>query len=604
MFDVIKVSLGLLTRRQKVGFLLIVMFRGLLSMLDIAAVALIGLLASYAASGFLGEDSQSLFGIKIEPLTDTQVVFFLILIGTFFLVKAVASTLLLRWMYYFLARVEASAAEEIAQYLFGSGGMAQMRLYSRSEIQWAVTTSTSVTFSGVLGVASILVTEGVLISAMFALFTAVDPLGTVVIVLYFTAVIVGYQLIVNSRLKSSSSRLTSGNIGVTQSILDLIDGFKEISVLKKGDFFLERFSVARRNMAMGDAAIRVISTIPRYFIEAALILGVIAFVTWQFLRGELADGLISAGVFLVGGVRIMGALLPLQGAFTALRTLPEQAELGQQILRKARDSEAETTPLVEDLQEERTPDHTGLAVMVEEVTFTHGGNSSPTVEKISLAIPGGHYVALVGPSGAGKTTIADLILGLHEPDSGKVLVGGTQSSWLRNVRPGLMAYVPQRPGLVSGSFAENIALGVPPEEIDFDCLTDAVEKAYLSEFVAQLPEGIHTFLGKHSDSLSGGQIQRLGLARALYTKPKLIVLDEATSALDAGIEASISSTIQALAPSTTIVVIAHRLSTIQHADEVFVIDKGAVVASGPFKKLRKTVPMIAEYVSLMTFDEE
>jgi ATP-binding cassette subfamily C protein len=157
---------------------------------------------------------------------------------------------------------------------------------------------------------------------------------------------------------------------------------------------------------------------------------------------------------------------------------------------------------------------------------------------------------------------------------------------------------------VSGTLVENIALGLPKDAIDYARVESALQKARLEEFVNELPDGVHTRLGKNVDSLSGGQTQRLGLARALYTNPKLIVLDEATSALDAEAEASISESIRNIGEDTTVIVIAHRLSTVQRADAVHVIDNGELVASGTFKHLRKTVPMIQEYVRLMSFDED
>jgi len=175
---------------------------------------------------------------------------------------------------------------------------------------------------------------------------------------------------------------------------------------------------------------------------------------------------------------------------------------------------------------------------------------------------------------------------------------------LREESPGLISYVPQRPGLVSGSIANNVALGQTDDEIDEEGVREALRKAQLLEFVDTLPLGIHSSLGVHSDSLSGGQIQRLGFARALYTKPRLIVLDEATSALDAATEASVASSIKNVGEETTVVVIAHRLSTIQDADQVHVVDDGQIVASGTFPQVRKKVPMVEEYVQLMSFTDD
>ena len=223
---------------------------------------------------------------------------------------------------------------------------------------------------------------------------------------------------------------------------------------------------------------------------------------------------------------------------------------------------------------------------------------------MSLDVPSGSYAAIVGPSGAGKTTLVDLMLGLYEPDSGRILLNDLSPLELRQRIPGLISYVPQKPGLVSGTLANNVALGLRDESIDEELVWSALRKAQLGQLVESLPHGIYSSLGSHSDALSGGQIQRLGLARAVYTEPRLIILDEATSALDAATEASIAEAIQNLGSETTVVVIAHRLSTIQHADVVHVVDDGQVLASGKFKDVRKRVPMIEEYVKLMSFDDD
>jgi ATP-binding cassette subfamily C protein len=242
-------------------------------------------------------------------------------------------------------------------------------------------------------------------------------------------------------------------------------------------------------------------------------------------------------------------------------------------------------------------------VVVRNVDYAHRGKTTPTISNLSFEIAAGSTTAIVGPSGAGKTTLVDIMLGLYEPQSGSVTIDGLSTSELRRKFPGMIAYVPQRPGLVSGSIAENVALGFDTHEIDEHRVWDALKKAELDLVVKDLPNGIHSSLGAHSDGLSGGQIQRLGLARALYTNPRLIVLDEATSALDATTEASITESIRSLGSETTVVVIAHRLSTIQHSDVVHVMDGGKIIASGTFSEVRKQVPMVEEYVKLMSFDD-
>jgi len=331
---------------------------------------------------------------------------------------------------------------------------------------------------------------------------------------------------------------------------------------------------------------------------------------WQLSQGSLSEALLALGIFLAGSMRIMVSLLPLQLVWNELRVMQNWVEMAQEILVKLRDTPELFDTGIYENDEERaltTPDvDSGSApdLLLESVTFVHQGKIEPTIKNLSMAVTGGSTVAIVGPSGAGKTTLVDLMLGLYEPLDGSVLINGLSPLDIRAQFPGSFAYVPQKPGLVSGSIADNVALGFETVDINEDKVWESLEKAQLASLVTELPDGIHSSLGAHSDGLSGGQIQRLGLARALYSNPRLIVLDEATSALDAATEASITEAIANLGSETTVVVIAHRLSTIQNADQVHVMDDGQIVASGTFSEVRKRVPMIEEYVKLMSFDDD
>jgi ABC-type bacteriocin/lantibiotic exporter with double-glycine peptidase domain len=185
-----------------------------------------------------------------------------------------------------------------------------------------------------------------------------------------------------------------------------------------------------------------------------------------------------------------------------------------------------------------------------------------------VAVPSGASLALVGATGAGKSTMTDLILGVLKPDSGSVTVANLAPSEVSERFPGAVAYVPQDIAVVSGTIRDNVALGLPASVVRDDLVWLALERAQLAEFLRDQREGLDTVVGEHGIKLSGGQRQRLGLARALYTKPKLIVLDEATSALDAETEKAVAETLASLGGEVTLVIVAHRLATIRHCDEV------------------------------------
>lgn len=596
-----------LTRREKLTYIILVALRALSGLLDVVGIALIGLVTGIAATGIDGGKPLVILGYTLPAATEQTLVTLVIVVLAVFVIKALLAISLGRALYSFLARVEVAKSKTIAAFLFG-GSLSSLQRLSKAEIQWATMGSTALAFSGLLTSMATFYTEGVLLLLVMATFLFVDPVAAIFVTVYFAAIIGAIQFVIGKNLKSAGIDAQDGNVLSMEAVNDVVDAFKEIAIFHKREFFLEKFVVSRQILARSTATINFLGGMPRYVVETALMLGVVAFVGWQFLSGQLATGLVTVGVFLTGGVRIMASLLPLQNAAANLTNQVEQARLAQDLLFEiAETNSSEPVPSVAPATAEITLIRSldkGLNLNIKDVHFSYEGATTPVLKGVSMNVASGQHVAIIGPSGAGKTTVVDIMLGLIVPTEGQVNVGGFDPQELVSAIPGIISYVPQRPGLVSGTIAENVALGLSSDEIDYELVTSALEQAHLTEFIDSLPEGIHTSVGKQGDALSGGQIQRLGLARALYEKPRLIILDEATSALDAGSEAFISSSLDALAGDVTVIVIAHRLSTVQHSDVVYLMEDGLVTASGSFAELRKTVPMVAEYVKLMSFDEE
>jgi ABC-type multidrug transport system fused ATPase/permease subunit len=312
-------------------------------------------------------------------------------------------------------------------------------------------------------------------------------------------------------------------------------------------------------------------------------------------------------VFLAAGSRVVPSMLRLQGAMILVRQAAGQAAPTYALARELNLDQGVTTPSHLggiDAQElgralgRGYPDFSPT-VLVSDVWMTYPGARSGALEGVSISVPAGTSVALVGPTGAGKSTLADVILGVLNVDMGEVRIGGLSPKEAVVRWPGAIAYVPQEVVMANGTVMQNVALGLPLEAIDENLAWEALERAHLADYLRKSRQGLDTMVGEHGIKLSGGQRQRLGVARALYTRPKLLVLDEATSALDAETEKLIASTLRDLEGDVTTLTVAHRLATIRHCDLVVYMERGRVVSSGSFSEVRRTAPHFDEQARLL-----
>jgi ATP-binding cassette, subfamily B, bacterial PglK len=601
MLAAVRTSLSFLNPRERFVYFLLVILRCLVGFLDVFGILLVGVVASLGTTQIVsGSKATIFFGITLPKLTGTDLLWLVLFTLAVFVIKAVIAISLTRSITAYIARIETRNANALANHLL-RGSLERAKRLSKAEFQYAVTESSMWAFTGVLNNVASMASEGFLLLIVAVAFFVINPIVALFAIVYFGLVVLLMQAFIARMLKRAGNDAAAGTVETTNAVSDTLDTFREISVLAKQDLFLKRVHESRAKLASSGATLQFLAGMPRFVIETALILGVVVFVGQQLLSNELATGLATLGIFLAGAVRIVGSLLPLQTAIAALKINAQRSQLAYTLLGELREH-TDAQALLPPTSPPGAVPPGPLTIAIRDLTYSYDGDEQPTINDVSLDVAAGAFVAIIGPSGAGKTTLVDLILGLISAQKGTVRIGGVEPNALRLIAPGAVSYVPQKPGLVSGSIAENIALGVSTDEIDAELLDRALNAAHLGEFIESLPAGLQTSVGKQADALSGGQIQRIGLARALYVQPRLLILDEATSALDAGSEAYISESLRNLHPAVTLVVIAHRLSTVQHADVVHVVEGGRVVASGDFATVQATVPMVAEYVKLMSFD--
>lgn len=601
MFKIIWGSYILLSPRQRIVLAGYALASLLFNLLDLVALSIVGLVGGIIIGANPPEFLEFL-GLRTLSLTTVL----LVTAGFLFSLKTVFGIILARRRERFLAGLEVYYSGRIADYIFRSD-LDSIKKFSHSRLQWLLLRSTQTAFAEVLGKSLAVFAEIALAISIIVIFVILDWVAATLVVTYFSLILLFFQRAVRSTNARSGSEFLQGSVSVATQVEDLVSAFKEISVSFRTDFFIKKFIQARQEVASSAASQKFLQSLPRLILELGLIVGAIAFLAFEFVRTSGNPDLTLLSIFIVGSLKIMSALLPIQGSILTLRYSSASARDAQAIIRetKERVADVDRVPLLEpsSFSQSGFPDG-GLTVDVVDISFSYSDREENDValDSISMSVDAGRMVALIGASGAGKSTLVDVILGLHVPSSGHVLCSGQSPKRLRSSFPGLISYVPQRPGLITGSVLQNIALGINPEDVNEADVWEAIARAEIEDYVRSLPGGVHSSLGENSDSLSGGQMQRIGLARALYTKPRLLILDEATSALDAETEAAISNTLEKLKKTTTIIVVAHRLSTVKMADVVHVLENGQIIAEGTLSHLMENVPLVKRFSDLMSLD--
>lgn len=377
------------------------------------------------------------------------------------------------------------------------------------------------------------------------------------------------------KLKAAGRRSREKQGSTRQAVLEALGGIKEIKVLNREQAFVENYNEEYKEYAESNRKFKVYSMIPKPVMETVAISGLLLIVCVKVALG--ADAVTFIPTITVFAV----------AAFRMLPSANRMAEYLSRIMFSKPAIDAiyhdlqEIDRLTENLKTIEDTDEISFEkeIRVENISFHYPGTEKEVFSHASLVIPKNKSVAFIGPSGQGKTTLADIILGLLEPQEGAVLVDG------KDIRRGMHAwnrklgYIPQSISLLDASIRDNILFGIEREEIDEGRLWEALREAQLKEFIDTLEDGLDTVIGEGGVRLSGGQRQRIGIARALYHNPQVLVLDEATSALDNDTEAAVMGAIDYLAGSKTLIIIAHRLSTIQNCDLVYTIEGGRIVSS-------------------------
>lgn len=584
-------ALRFVGRLEFFKFIIVASLRSLSALFDVSAVILVGLVAAKATGAMDTNLTNLLDKFGLNSLITLTI--FTLFVYLFKGIWSVAATYLLTKS---IAHIESLNTSRMIQHLF-RGGLGRIQNFSPTQLQWTLIESSNQANSVALYSSITVLSDGLVLILMTLLFWAVNPLITCLVLGYLGVVALILHFIIGKSLSNVSHRIAESSQHSLASISDFFHSFREIVTLKKTQNFVDQIQTPRTIYARSKAQQLFLLGLPKTVVETCLMIGILGIVGWQLSSGDVSNGLATLGVFLFGGVRMMGAAIPLQTSLSSIRISNIQSVEAMTILNE---SQIKSKNPIKLQNQEFNVDFAPASVEIKNLSFSYNESSQKAIDNISLSVAPGQVIAFIGPSGSGKSTLADLILGLLQPIGGSVNLNVPSSNPHNGelVSPRI-GYVSQRTALISGTMRQNISMSFDDKTYTYEQLELAIEKAQLSEVIGNLPDGLDTEVGPGGIQLSGGQVQRIGLARALFERPQLLVLDEATSALDLETESDVSLVIENLSMETTIIIIAHRISTVQNANNVVLLESGKITAQGTLNELKHSSKKVQKYLSLL-----
>ena len=598
MGKLLRKLLYLFSDREKIqiGIILLLMLIG--AGLETLGVGLIPAFVALLGNPEIIEKQKTLNWLYIQSGATSHQIFLLwvsTILLAIYLIKNVYLAILTYWQYYFLYEKQISLSSRLLRSYLNSSYTFHLQRNSADLVR-NVTSEIPQIFSVVLIPMLILVTETMVMSCIGILLAIAEPASSAIAAIFLGISIFWLNRTINKQMSGQGLIRQEQSGQMIQWVNQSLGGIKETKVLGREIFFLDAFTKSTQAFGKANLFVGLATQLPNLFIDTVLIASVLLIVIFSLIQGrEIQSILPMLSLFAIASLRLMPSAKRIVSTITNIRYFKHSVDLIYQDL-----ISLETTSNSLEIVHRSKGSLIQFANLIElrNIKYQYPNASQSSLLGISLSIIKGQSIAFVGSSGAGKTTIIDIILGLLTPSQGEILVDGKDiltniASWQQQI-----GYIPQSIYLSDDTIRNNIAFGLATNEIKEEQVWAAIKAAQLEELVHGLPDQLDTLVGERGIRLSGGQRQRIGIARALYHNPEVIIMDEATAALDNTTEREFMFALESMTEQKTMIMIAHRLSTVKNCDRLYLIKNGMVSDSGTYDELiskNKDFQIMAHY---------
>ena len=592
--------LGILSKKDKFKLILLGISQILLSFLDLIGVALIGIIGSIAVSNNgsrkIGTRVEKVLEfLKIDGFSIQQQVAIIGAVASLVLIsKTLFSIYFSRRTLFFLSIRSANVTKNLLAKLLNQS-LLEVQKKSLQENIYMVTGGVGNIISGILGSLTAIIADFALVIVLIIGLFYIDPLVSILTILIFGGILILLYVFLQNKASYLGKNQAILSIKSIELIQEVLNSYREAMVGGKRPYYVNQIGSNQLKLAKNNAKLSFLPSISKYVLEITVVLGTLLISGLQFIRSDSTRAVTILSVFFAASARIVPALLRIQQASIYVKATSSAS--------------ISTLEMVEGLSKDDvvlsvnsySNIHKGFDSTIElnNISLFYQSNLNLALDNISIVINNGESVAIVGKSGAGKTSLIDVLLGVIEPQQGTIKISGVNPKEAINNWPGGISYLPQNPHIFNGTIRENVCSGYDNSQISDEEIWRALRVAQLEKLVLSLEDNLDTYIGDQGNKLSGGEKQRLGIARAILTKPKLLVMDEATSSLDSQTELEITTALTELKKDTTIILIAHRLSSTRSMDKIIYLEAGKIIAMGKFNEVREKVPDFDKQSQLM-----